>query len=304
MASTQAPIRLWCFAYEYSADICCLLATGLYDLGGRTPYEIVMQHTPDISEYVIFKWYQWSYYWDELNKEKKLCRWLGVASNVGQSMCYWILTANGEYIARSTVIPILPEDLNSTILKEQMTNFTESVHEEIGDHNKAVVKGETIAEDDIYFNAFFDDKSDEDITWPWEKELEELPLSEETEASLETLDNYINTNVILPGRDGLEVLAKVKSRKRDHNGKAIGNENENPILDTRVYNVEFPDGHLEEYSTNKIAEALYSQIDEEGYNTGIMKEICEHKKSDAAIPISEGFVGEGTKRKPVITTKG
>jgi hypothetical protein len=304
MASTQAPIHLWCFAYKYSADICCLLATGLYDLGGRTPYEIVMQHTPNISEYVIFKWYQWSYYWDELNKEKKLCRWLGVASNVGQSMCYWILTSNGEYIARSTVIPIPPEDLNSTILKEQMANFTESVHGEIGDHNKAVVKGETITEDDIYFNVFFDDKSDEDITWPWEKELEELPLAEETEASLETLDKYINTNVILPGRDGLEVLAKVKSRKRDHNRKAIGNKNENPILDTRVYNVEFPDGHLEEYSTNKIAEALYSQIDEEGYNTGIIKEICEHKKSDAAIPISEGFVGEGSKHKPVITTKG
>ena len=29
MQKTQAPIRLWCFAYEYSADICCLLATGL-----------------------------------------------------------------------------------------------------------------------------------------------------------------------------------------------------------------------------------------------------------------------------------
>lgn len=57
--------------YEYSTDTCCLLTTGLYDLGGHTPYEIVMQHTPDISEYVIFKWYQWAYYWDELEKEQE-----------------------------------------------------------------------------------------------------------------------------------------------------------------------------------------------------------------------------------------
>jgi hypothetical protein len=136
MATTQAPIRLWCFAYEYSSDICCLLATGLYDLGGRTPYELVMQHTPDISEYVIFQWYQWAYYWDELDKEKKICRWLGVASNVGQSMCYWILLSNGEYIARSTVIPIPDSDLNITTVQDQMKTFTASLHEEIGDHNK------------------------------------------------------------------------------------------------------------------------------------------------------------------------
>ena len=304
MATTQAPIRLWCFAYEYSSDICCLLATGLYDLGGRTPYELVMQHTPDISEYVIFQWYQWAYYWDELDKEKKICRWLGVASNVGQSMCYWILLSNGDYIARSTVIPIPDSDLNVTTVQDQMKTFTASLHEEIGDHNKAIVKGEIISEDNIYFDAFFDTTEDDEITWPWEKELDELPLCDETESSLEELDQYIGANVVLPGRDGVEVLAQIAGRKRDHNGKSIGTENSNPILDTRVYHVEFPDGHLEEYSTNKIAEALYSQLDEDGFNTGLIKEICDHQRLDTAVPISEGFAGEGTNRKAVITTKG
>ena len=304
MQKTQAPIRLWCFAYEYSADICCLLATGLYDLGGRTPYEIVMQHTPDISEYVIFEWYQWAYYWDEIEKEKKLCRWLGVASNVGQSMCYNVLLSNGEYIARSTVIPIPDEDLNAASLKEQMAKFSEKLHEEIGDHNKAVIKGEIVSEDNIYHDAFFDTTEDDEITWPWEKELEEIPLADETDSTLEELDQYINANIILPGRDGLEVLAQVAGRKRDHNGKAIGTSNSNPILDTRVYQVKFPDGHIEDYATNKIAEALYSQLDEEGFNTGLIQEICDHQRTEVAIPISEGFAGEGSKRKPIVTTKG
>ena len=88
MERESAPLTLWCFAYEHAADILSLLASGVYQLGGRTPYEHVMHYTPDISEYVTFRWYQWSYYWDELVKEKKLCRWLGVAHKIGQSMCY------------------------------------------------------------------------------------------------------------------------------------------------------------------------------------------------------------------------
>ena len=119
MEASNAPLRLWCFAFEYAADILSLLATGAYQLGGRTPYEIVMGYTPDISEYVSFQWYQWSYYWDELNKMKKLSRWLGVAHNVGQSMCYWILVKGGEFIARSTVIPIPEHDLTSKEMREK-----------------------------------------------------------------------------------------------------------------------------------------------------------------------------------------
>ena len=58
-----------------------------------------MNYTPDISEYVNFHVYQWCYYWDDLEKEKKLAHWLGVAHLVGQSMCYWILVQSGNYIA-------------------------------------------------------------------------------------------------------------------------------------------------------------------------------------------------------------
>jgi hypothetical protein len=304
MADTQAPIRLWCYAYEYAAEINCLLATGLYDLGGRTPYEHVMQHTPDISEYVVFKWYQWSYYWDSDAKEKRLCRWLGPSSQVGQAMCFNILTSSGKPIARSTVIPIPESDLQQDSLKEQMSKFTASVHDSIGDHTKAIIRGENVNDDKIYYDAFFDKPEDDDITWPWEKELEELPLADQDATALDDLDNYIGANIVLPGNDGEEVLAVVKGRKRGINGELIGESNANPILDTRIFHVEFPDGHLEEYSTNKIAEALYSQIDEQGNSTGIFHEICDHRKSDKAVKVSDGFVTSGSTPKPVITTKG
>ena len=76
--------------------------------------------------------------WDEIEKEKKLGRWLGVAHQVGLSMCYWILISNGNYIARSTVIPIPLEDQSSSSLKERMDAFTTSVHDVTGNHKKAI----------------------------------------------------------------------------------------------------------------------------------------------------------------------
>ena len=44
--NTQAPIRLWCFYCEYTADLLSLLAIGRFDLQGRTLYEVVMNYTP------------------------------------------------------------------------------------------------------------------------------------------------------------------------------------------------------------------------------------------------------------------
>ena len=54
-------------------------------------------------------------------------------------MCYWILVENGNYIARSTVIPIPSEDLSLTLLKEIINAFTMNVHDVIGDHKKVII---------------------------------------------------------------------------------------------------------------------------------------------------------------------
>ena len=70
MQRKQAPLRLWCFAFEYSAEVLSLCAPAQYQLMGRTSYEHVMSYTPDISEYVTFEWYQWAYFWDEIAKER------------------------------------------------------------------------------------------------------------------------------------------------------------------------------------------------------------------------------------------
>ena len=101
MQKTSTPVRLWCFCYENAADILSLCATGRFDLRCRTPYEVVTNYTPDISEYVTFSWFQWCWYLDEDWKCKSLCRWIGPAHHIGQPMCWYIIKDNGEYLARS-----------------------------------------------------------------------------------------------------------------------------------------------------------------------------------------------------------
>jgi uncharacterized protein (UPF0335 family) len=51
--------------------------------------------------------------------------------------------------------------------------------------------------------------------------------------------------------------------------------------------VQFPEGHVEEYSANIIAQNIYSQLDSEGYQYTMMEEITDFKKDDNAVPSEE-----------------
>ena len=78
----------------------------------------------------------------------------------------------------------------------------------------------------------------------------------------------------------------------------------NPFLDTRRYEVEI-NGIPHEYAANVIAENLYSQVDSEGHQQLIFREIINHHKGEDSIPISKGTTTtHGGQSWPVITTKG
>ena len=70
---------------------------------------------------------------------------------------------------------------------------------------------------------------------------------------------------------------------KDHEGNPIGVANRNPILDTRVYEVEFTDGGQVELGTHIIAECMYAQCDVEGKQFHLMEAIVDHKMTDDAV---------------------
>jgi hypothetical protein len=55
------------------------------------------------------------------------------------------------------------------------------------------------------------------------------------------------------------------------------------VLDTRILEVQFPDGNVQEYAANVIAEHLYSQVDDKGCRYLLMDEIVDHRKDGLAV---------------------
>ncbi len=303
MISTLTPIRLWCFCYEYAADILSLCASGRFDLQGRTSYEHVVGYTPDITEYVTFQWFQWCYYWDTDIKEKRVCRWLGPAHKVGQAMTFYLLTDTAHFIARSTVIPIPDDELHTDVVKTLTSRFMDAVESKIGNYKQPLYDSSN--PNNIYYQAFDDPIDDDDII-ELSEEFIDFPTADQNEAYFEELDHIIGAQVCLQDRDGSSpVLATVKGRKRDHLGNPVGTPNDNPILDSRVYNLQFPDGRVEEYAMNTIIEALHAQVDDDGYDIGFLNEIIGHRVDPSiAVPPDKGTYTVNGVDRPVRTTLG
>ena len=99
--------------------------------------------------------------------------------------------------------------------------------------------------------------------------------------------------------------ARVVRQARDKDGGVIGEYNVNPILNTRVYGVMFPDSSIQQYAANLIAENIYSQVDKDGHRYTLMDEIVDHRKDDTAYDKAGGFVTDtyGNKSRRT-TTKG
>ena len=79
--------------------------------------------------------------------------------------------------------------------------------------------------------------------------------------------------------------------------------NTDPILDTRMYDVEFPNGEVSEYSANVIAENMFTQCDMERKQFAMLSSLANHKKDGHAVEVADGFVQRGNNRHRRITTQ-
>jgi hypothetical protein len=74
----------------------------------------------------------------------------------------------------------------------------------------------------------------------------EMPdIDDLDEHDIDTYDQYVGASVQLSIGDTVQT-GKVTGRKQGPDGVVRGKASANPILDTRTYNVEFPDGRSEE----------------------------------------------------------
>ena len=118
-------------------------------------------------------------------------------------------------------------------------------------------------------------------------------------------DNYINTELALDGGGDQPEYARVKKGLKYNQGQPIVIAVDNPILDTRMYEVEYQDGHMAALAANLIAENLVVQVDEEGNRSVLFDEIVDVRKDGTQVLKQDAFVTTSSETQRWFkTTKG
>ena len=64
----------------------------------------------------------------------------------------------------------------------------------------------------------------------------------------------------------------------------------NPLLNSIVYDIEFLDGAIKQYSANIIAQNMFSQVDEHGHSRTLLYCIVDHKSDRRAVRKEDKYV--------------
>jgi hypothetical protein len=288
MANSKAPGRLWDFCAIYHLEIRNLTAHPFFNLQNRTPYELFTGQTPDISKYIDFGWYDTVWYLDQETPfpedKRKLAKWLGVAHRVGQALCYYLLPESGRVVVHSTVQPLSSDDLQLCNVQKAIKHLDHQIKNKIVDFKQPGILQEPLM----------------DMCDPYEPEADKPEIDDFTP---ETYDAMISAELFIP-KENVLIPAKIIGRKHDDQGNLIGQANANPVLDSRIYKVQFPDVHVEEYAANALAENIYSQVDAEGIQHLLIDEIINHHQDKTAIRMADKWVQGQANRSCRPTTKG
>ena len=291
MREAQIPSRLWDYGLVYIAEVQSLLARGPLQ---RSGLELISGQTPDISEWLDFDFYDRVWYWDQKkmdmsDEQARIGRWLGIAHRIGSDMTYWILTEAGNVIARSTVQHITIMDMAIDAIKTRVLTFDDNLLTRLRDKNFQI---------ELPNHVFYLQDEDADMELndtrdiPLDAEYGDMiqpPKSDADDIEYETFDRYIGAEFMV-NSNGDSVPAKVIKRSRDNEGKPIGKEHSNPLLDSREYECILDDGTLYRYTANVIAENIFTQCDDEGRRHAVLKEITDHKSDKTAVHITNGYV--------------
>ena len=101
------------------------------------------------------------------------------------------------------------------------------------------------------------------------------------------------------GDDPNPQLVKVMKRLRDANGIPIGMANNSPILNSRMYEVEYQDGTKASLAANYIAENMFAQVDQEGNCHVLLDKIIDYRVNGREVKQQDAFstTRSGTKRR-------
>ena len=295
---SHSPLRLWCYAAERRAQIFNLTAKKLFQLQGQNPHLATLGEMGDISNLCQYGWYEWCYFRHQSNAttgfprmKEVLGRCLGPCKNEGNEMCQWVLQMNGRIVPRRTLRRLRADELAPSNEAEaaKRAQFDAAIRREIGDsftlRDMKPSASNPQDDDDDGYVPYEDDEVAPSV--PLEADLVDAsgkPVNQQSIADL-----LINAEVVLPQGEEMQ-MAKVVRRAVDNNGKLVGTFDENPVLNSMIYDVQFPDGAVKQYAANIIAENILYQVDSNGKHSHVLEGIVDCKSDGSAVTKENAFV--------------
>jgi len=198
---------------------------------------------------------------------------IGVTHKVGQAMCYWVLPPNGIPIARTTIQDVTKLGSDSEVFKRKFQTYDEPIY---------MMLNSSLDTEDRELKLYREDEDLDNVNWEQEPMKHEASPIDVDEIEPDSYDEVLLTEPVLT-KDGQLTRAKIVGRKRDHDDNLIGNYNPNPVLNSRIHLAKFPDGHIQELRGNTIIEAIYNNIDDEGYQEQLFQDIIGHRSNNDAL---------------------
>jgi len=297
MRESNSPLAFWDYCVERRARINNLTAKDLFTLHGSNAHTATFGEEGDISNLCQYKWYDWCYFREKkegfpFNREL-LGRVLGPAKGAGNEMAQWILKANGKVVPRRSSRPLKVDEIHSPTEIKKRDIFDGLIARRWGTSINPPKKLNDL--DDDEFEEYEDDDESKRVVPDIEDSVDARGKLLNQEPAY---DKILRSEVSLQLGEHMSV-GKVIKRALGPDGIVAGTYDENPSLNTMIYEVEFPDGQLKEYAANVIAENMLTQVDSDGFSLTMMEAIIDYRKDDAiAVPKIDKYLitSSGQKR--------
>ena len=225
--------------------------------------------------------------------------WLGVSHRVGSLMSYWVLTQKGNIISGTTVSQVTNLEMQIDSTKSRLQQFDTAITDRLDDETHIIIEGGKSQPYD-WSNHPFD--KDFDFIEEFHLVVSNSEIKEaDEEFTPDTYDDwYLNMELEVPrGENPNPQYTKVTKRLRDADGIPYGMVNENPILDSHMYEVQYQDGMKASLAANSIAENLFAQVDQEGNRHILLDELIDYRVNGLEVKLQDAFIttGTGTRRR-------
>ncbi|EEC45492.1 predicted protein [Phaeodactylum tricornutum CCAP 1055/1] len=267
LETTKCPEQLWDYALAYVIFV--RNHTARKALAWITPITAMTGDTHDISEILVFEFFEPVQYFDN---PSKVGRWLGIVTNVGQALCYHILTDKGTVITRSTVTPL--QNLDSSALQTALATFDAAIRETYQPSDFALGNK-------IKAPAFRRDKAMK-VAWRSDDPGDGNTRNRHVLYDLNEGDDHIQLDPGLTVDDFFEndspdqdptslILRQGRVIKRNRDGTPVPND------DPGNFVVEFDDGTEEVHGYQALLDAVYKQVDDDGNEWYTFDDIVDHQ---------------------------